>query len=813
MTQHTKIDINQYIGKQIRCSCGRIHETTVKCIDIGRGAARRLAGHIRELGYTKVFLAADENTWKAAGSAAWQALEAAGLAEEKWVFHRDSDLVPDEQAVGELEVALPMDADLILAVGSGTINDLCKFVSTRNHRDYMIYATAPSMDGFTSTGAALTLNHVKTTLDVLGPVAVIGDTEVLANAPMEMISAGLGDTLGKYTALTDWKLAHLINGEYYCEEIVRMVEAALESVRGLCGKLSQRDPDAAEALMKTLVLTGIAMSFAGCSRPASGSEHHLSHFWEMRYQMEGRKQILHGIKVGIGLITILNLYHRLAGETVDFRALKEASGSEPQISPKKDSQEEAAAQASGKSGDRSETDNREEAENRKETDNREEGVGSLHDRESWEEEIRREYRDAADGILKLEEKAGKNKEEGRQRRLEVMEANWPEICRIIRESLPDTEEAERLLLRTGAPVNPEQIGISPELMEEAVRLAKEVRDRFTVLQILWDLELLEDYAKDAVAYFTKEQPVYREYQKEQIRENIGKIRCFVLDMDGTIYLGNDLFPFTKAFLQKAQETGRRCVFFTNNSSKNKQDYLEKLARMGIAAKAENMYTSSEVIAEFLRTEHPDASCYVVGTPSLEAVLRESGVKLVNSNEENSSGLASDNNEACALASDSKEACARAEGETIKKSTPDIVILGFDTTLTYEKLDTACRYLEQGAIFYGVHEDRVCPVEGGHMMPDCGSIAALLRTATGKEPRFFGKPARETLDYVIRHTGCREEEIAFVGDRMYTDIAVADGSKATSILVLSGETKREELADYPYAPDVIADSLETLTELL
>ena len=741
MAQNIKIDINRYIGKQIRCSCGRIHETTVKCIDIARGAAGRLTGHIRELGYTKVFLAADQNTWEAAGCTAWQALEEAGLAGGKLVFQRDSDLIPDEQAVGELEVALPMDADLVLAVGSGTINDLCKFISTRNHRDYMIYATAPSMDGFTSTGAALTLNHVKTTLDVLGPVAVIGDTEVLAGAPMEMISAGLGDTLGKYTALADWKLAHLINGEYYCEEIVHMVEEALSSVRELSGKLSERDPDAVEALMKTLVLTGLAMSFAGCSRPASGSEHHLSHFWEMRFQMEGRKQILHGIKVGIGLITILKLYHQLAEKAVDFRALKAAAG------------ELAAEEGAGQTA-----------------------AGSLHDRKSWEEEIRREYRDAAEGILKLEEKAGKNNEEDRLKRLDVMEANWPEICRIIREDLPAAEEAEKLLLSVDAPVNPEQIGISPDLVEKAVRLAKEVRDRFTVLQILWDLDLLEDGAKTAAEYFAKGQPVYRAYQKEKIADRVRKIRCFVLDMDGTIYLGNDLFPFTKAFLEQAEKTGRRCVFFTNNSSRNKQDYLDKLARMGIMAKAENMYTSSEVIAEFLQAKHPDAACYVVGTPSLEAVLSESGVKLV-------------------------------------QEAPDIVILGFDTTLTYEKLDKASRFLEQGAIFYGVHEDRVCPVEGGHMMPDCGSIAALMRTATGKEPRFFGKPARETLDYVVRHTGCREEEIAFVGDRMYTDIAVADGSEATSILVLSGETKREELADYPYAPDVIAESLETLTGLL
>ena len=740
MTEYRQIDINQYIGKQIRCSCGRIHETTVKCIDIARGATQRLAAHVQELGYAKIFLVADQNTWQAAGKAAAEELEKAQVACEKLVFQREDDLVPDEIAVGELEVAFPADTDLVLAVGAGTINDLCKFISWKNHVDYMIFASAPSMDGFTSTGAALVLHHVKTTLETHGPVAVIGDAEILAKAPLEMITAGLGDTLGKYTCLLDWKLAHRINGEYYCREIARMVEEALQRVQALSARLGQQDPEAAEALTKALVLTGLAMSFAGNSRPASGCEHHLSHFWEMRYQMEGRKPILHGIKVAIGLVTSLKLYQMLAEEEPDFEALKQSAGA---------LQQDGTVRA---------------------------GEDSLHDPAFWEREIRREYKEAADGILQLEQKTRKNDEAARQKRLAVMEAAWPEIRQLIRESLPAPEEAEKILLTAGAPVNPEQIGLHAGLVEEAVRVAKEVRDRYTVLQILWDLDLSERFAKAAREYFEKGQPVYRDHQKQQLRKQLEKVRCFVLDMDGTIYLGNELFPFTRAFLEKVEETGRQFVFFTNNSSKNKQDYLEKLERMQIPTVPEKMYTSSEVIAEYLRAEHPDDTCYVVGTPSLEKVLRESGCHLV-------------------------------------QEDPDIVILGFDTTLVYEKLDKASRFLEQGAVYYGVHPDKVCPVEGKHMMPDCGAMAALMEATTGQLPRYFGKPARETLDYVIRHTGCREDEIAFVGDRMYTDIAVADGTRALSILVLTGETKREELAEYPYAPDMTVESLETLTELL
>ena len=147
------------------------------------------------------------------------------------------------------------------------------------------------MDGFVSIGAALMLHHVKTTLDAHGPVAVVGDTDILSAAPMHLIAAGLGDTLGKYTCLLDWKLANLINGEYYCKEVVGMVETALKTVRAQSAKVQSRDPEAVKAVTEALVLTGIAMSFVGNSRPASGCEHHLAHYWEMKALMEGRMPV------------------------------------------------------------------------------------------------------------------------------------------------------------------------------------------------------------------------------------------------------------------------------------------------------------------------------------------------------------------------------------------------------------------------------------------------------------------------------------------------------------------------------------------
>lgn len=446
------LDLNEYLGKEIHCSCGHTHSANVKLIDIDLGATERLPEHIKNFGYKKVYMVADKNTWKAAGEAAAEALTKAGVAFSKIILDYD-ELIPNEEVIGKIHVAFPKDADLVLAVGSGTINDLCKFASYQMGVDYIIFATAPSMDGFVSVGAALMLNHVKTTLDAHGPVAVIGDTDILAEAPMNMITAGLGDTLGKYTCLLDWKLARIINNEYYCEEVVSMVEQALETVMSQKDKIGDRDRNAVKSVTEALVLTGMAMSFVGNSRPASGCEHHLSHYWEMKFIMEGKKPILHGTKVGVGMITALKMYHMLAEENVDFEA---ASKKE-------------------------------------------------YDKEAWFTKIRGCYQVAADGIIQLEEDTQKNDVEKRNKRLAVAEEKWNLIQKTIKESLPKTEEMEELLRSLGAPINPEEIGVSMELTRDGVMIAKEVRERYTLLQLLWDLGLSEKYADKMVEYFSETQ--------------------------------------------------------------------------------------------------------------------------------------------------------------------------------------------------------------------------------------------------------------------------------------------------------------------
>lgn len=254
------------------------------------------------------------------------------------------------------------------------------------------------------------------------------------------------------------------------------------------------------------------------------------------------------------------------------------------------------------------------------------------------------------------------------------------------------------------------------------------------------------------------------------------IKAFVLDMDGTIYLGNELFPFTKDFLSRVEDTGRKFYFFTNNSSKSQQAYIEKLADMGIRADKKQMMISSHVMIEYLQRNHAGRSVYVVGTPSLVNEFKRFGIPLA-------------------------------------EEDPDIVILGFDTTLTYEKLSKACHYIRNGCIYYGINPDLNCPMEGGTFIPDCGSMAKLVEASTGRYPEFFGKPSEHTLEYIVRETGCRPEEIAVVGDRLYTDIAVADGSHVTSVLVLSGESTAEDAEKSNVKPDLIVKDLSEITKEL
>ena len=257
-------------------------------------------------------------------------------------------------------------------------------------------------------------------------------------------------------------------------------------------------------------------------------------------------------------------------------------------------------------------------------------------------------------------------------------------------------------------------------------------------------------------------------------------KLYIFDMDGTIYLGNRVFPYAIRFIKNLRKSGKKVLFFTNNASRSPSVYLEKLTRMGFEPTADEIMTSGDVTIEFLKRHRSGKTVYLLGTPDLENNFRENGIDLLSG----------------------------------KEVSADIVITSFDTTLTYEKLDNACRLIRNGAEYLSTHPDFNCPTETG-FMPDSGAIAALVTASTGKVPTYFGKPYKETVDMICEATGFDRSEMCIFGDRLYTDIAIGKRHGVTAVLVLSGETTVEdvEAATDADKPDFLYDSLDDVDQLM
>ncbi len=253
-------------------------------------------------------------------------------------------------------------------------------------------------------------------------------------------------------------------------------------------------------------------------------------------------------------------------------------------------------------------------------------------------------------------------------------------------------------------------------------------------------------------------------------------RLFLLDMDGTLNLGDAPLPGAARFLQTLSDCGRRFVYLTNNSSRSSEDYVNRMRGMGFPCVRENVFTSGEASATYINRHFPGKPVYVVGTAALCRELESFGLPL-------------------AYAEDS------------------LVLAGFDRELTYEKLDRAVHLLRRGAPFLAANPDWVCPMPGDEVLPDCGSICALLTAASGKTPLYIGKPERRMIDILAARFGVPNEKICCVGDRLYTDVAAAKNAGAVSALVLSGETNREMLEASPDQPDYVFKDVGELANYL
>lgn len=304
--------ISQWARMEYSCACGKSHKVDIQAIRVGSGVMQELPGILRDLGASHIFLVADNYTYEAAGRQVEQLLDQAGLAYHKRVFQTETPLVPNEYALGSVLAAMTSQDDMLLAVGSGTLNDVTKYVSARTGVPYVIAATAPSMDGYASTVAPTILDGFKTTLPAVYPAAIVADVDILKDAPMPMLTAGFGDIIGKFTSLADWRLSHQLNGEYYCPEVAGVIEAAVETCAANAQALAQREPQAIRAVTEALILSGLAMGMVGVSRPASGAEHQMAHYWEMDALRRGEEHPLHGNAVGVGTVLAASLYEMAA---------------------------------------------------------------------------------------------------------------------------------------------------------------------------------------------------------------------------------------------------------------------------------------------------------------------------------------------------------------------------------------------------------------------------------------------------------------------------------------------------------------------
>ena len=415
--------------------CHQKHEIDLKTCLLAPGVIADLPRIIREAGGTRVFLLADPNTWAAAGKRAADLLAEAGISVNACVL-KSQKPAPNEITLGDGAMHLTPEDDIILGVGGGVINDTAKMIAHVSRHPYVYLPTAPSMDGFASATASVDLRGLKRSLPSAAATAVIADTDILAAAPAHMILSGIGDMAAKYISLAEWELGHIVTGEYHCPTIAAMVKDSLTRVMACAGYAVRGDPSAVANLTEGLILTGLAMRCAGVSRPASGCEHYISHIRDMRSLALDSPADFHGIQCGVAVLPILRLYAALKTITPDRdKSLAHARAF--------DYGEHAAA-------------------------------------------MRAFLGEGAEDMIALESREGKYDKDRHAARLEIILSRWEEILSVIA-ALPAAEDLAQFYRAIGFPDSPATIGMDRDEVHAALRFAGDIRDKYVLSRLLWDL--------------------------------------------------------------------------------------------------------------------------------------------------------------------------------------------------------------------------------------------------------------------------------------------------------------------------------------
>ncbi|MBQ5865765.1 MAG: sn-glycerol-1-phosphate dehydrogenase [Oscillospiraceae bacterium] len=426
------------------CPCGKPHTIAIDQVVIGTGAVNRVPEFVNQYG-KKPFVVADVHTFAAAGEKVCSLLKDASIPFVSFVFKEEA-LEPDEKTVGAAFMHYDTSCDVIVGVGSGVINDVCKILSNTTGNPYIIVGTAPSMDGYASATSSMSRGGVKVSLNSRCADVIIGDTDILKTAPDHMLCSGLGDMLAKFVSIAEWRIAHLITGEYYCEEVAQLIRTAVKKCVDNAEGLLKRENAAIEAVFEGLVIGGVAMAYAGVSRPASGVEHYFSHVWDMHGLEFGTQVDLHGIQCAMATVKAVELYEKVMDIRPDW--------------------EKAHAYVES------------------------------FDLEAWNQELRKFLGSSAETMIELEKKEGKYRKDTHEARFRLIAEKWEEILQILREELPDYKELCKLVDKVGISRDLTTIGVDSEAARITFRATKDIRDKYVLSRLAWDLGILEDLCEN-----------------------------------------------------------------------------------------------------------------------------------------------------------------------------------------------------------------------------------------------------------------------------------------------------------------------------
>ncbi|HOP09948.1 MAG TPA: iron-containing alcohol dehydrogenase [Oscillospiraceae bacterium] len=414
------MDLQALLKDMKNCPCGKTHTFNTQFCEIGSGLTAKTGEILEKANFDKkILLVADRNTL-AAADGILDALKNSGFIIKQFIYN-DQKYANAEQ-VDEVE-ALCADIGSIISVGTGSLNDICRVAAFRKNKQYCIFATAPSMDGFASDTAPIVKDNYKTSWQAKQPEVIIGDTKILAASPTILKSAGFGDVMAKYLALVEWKIGNIVAGEYYCDNVAGLVREALRRITALCDHVTDNDEQTAGKIMEVLVLTGLAMKLTGNSRPAAGSEHVVSHFWECKKIVKGIWPDFHGRKVGVATVLINRMFRQIAADypeiethadNPDWEAIKKAYG--PAL------------------------------------------VDSM---------LAENNPSIIDGIEPAH-----------------LKACWPEIRNLVLTELPTDEHLVDMMKRAGAAITPEEVHVDAQLLHDALKYHPYMRRRLLLSRLL-----------------------------------------------------------------------------------------------------------------------------------------------------------------------------------------------------------------------------------------------------------------------------------------------------------------------------------------